>query len=102
MCTLALNTNCYDLGYQLPELTFPGQSASSTLLTSAPAGTPSATDIPALSSIINLSSPISTSPKATGSSTTSIPGFVSAAMDVGSGNPGVWALAAAAVGMVVL
>lgn len=93
-----LYVSCYDYGYTLKEFTLPGQNPSRTLSTSLLVG--SAFTSTSASSVL----PSSTSPASSGtspaSSGTSAP--TSAALGLGIGSGGVWALAAAAIGLVVL
>ncbi|KAJ8592667.1 hypothetical protein M405DRAFT_812386 [Rhizopogon salebrosus TDB-379] len=108
---------CADLGYPLQELTFPGQNPSRTLSTSFTGSTLPATSTSSSSvsmtlsqSVVNPSSivsPSSTSPSSgttTGSSTatSSTSTSTGAALGVGSGTKGVWAVAAAVAGLVIL
>ncbi|KAG1845662.1 hypothetical protein F4604DRAFT_1504353, partial [Suillus subluteus] len=70
---------CYDNGYSLQELTFPGQNPSRTLSTSSPAGTPTSTSPASVSVLTSVSAPTSisqttilpssTSPASSGTST---------------------------------
>lgn len=85
-----LFVSCYDFGYTLQELTLPGQNPSRTLSTSLLVG-----------SAFTSTSTSTVLPSSTSSSTaTSTP--TSAALGPGIGGVGVWALAATAIGLVVL
>jgi hypothetical protein len=87
---LELFVSCYDFGYTLQELTLPGQNPSRTLSTSLLVG-----------SAFTSTSTSTVLPSSTSSSTaTSTP--TSAALGPGIGGVGVWALAATAIGLVVL
>lgn len=90
ICMPELFVSCYDYGYTLQELTLPGQNPSRTLSTSLLVG--SAFTSTSVSTIL---------PSSTSSGTaTSTP--TSAALGPGVGGAGVWALAATAIGLVLL
>ncbi|KAG2038539.1 hypothetical protein BDR03DRAFT_954344 [Suillus americanus] len=111
---------CYDYGYSLQELTFPGQNPSRTLSTSSPVGTstgtsPTSVSVPTSvsastsiiqttilpSSTLPASSGTSTSASGTATSSTSTPTTSSAALGLSVGGNGVWAVVAA-IGLIVL
>ncbi|KAG2151713.1 hypothetical protein BD769DRAFT_1658147 [Suillus cothurnatus] len=122
---------CYDYGYSLQELTFPGQNPSRTLSTtssdiistitgttpasvSSPTTTvsvpTSVTSTPTFisqttilpSSASSVSSGMSTSTNGTATSPTSVSATSSAALKLSVRGSGVWALVAAAMGLIML
>ncbi|KAG0700082.1 hypothetical protein DFH29DRAFT_768551, partial [Suillus ampliporus] len=100
-----LYVSCYDYGYTLQELTFPGQNPSRTLSTSLIVATSPASSGTATS---HASSGTATSPSSSGTATSSTSSTApsstptSAAPRLGASGSGVWVLAAVAVGLVVL
>ncbi|KAG1753229.1 hypothetical protein EDB19DRAFT_817576 [Suillus lakei] len=122
-----LYISCSDYGYSLQELTFPGQNPSRTLSTSSLTATstivgtsPTSVSVPtSVSAPTSVSVPISqttilpssTSPASSGTSvsasgtatsSTSASATSSAALGLGTVGNGIWALVAAAIGLVVL
>ncbi|OAX36252.1 hypothetical protein K503DRAFT_318690 [Rhizopogon vinicolor AM-OR11-026] len=109
-----LYTSCYDQGYTLQELTLPGQNPSRTLSTSSPVTTSLVTATSSSIGVITslLKTTISTIPSSTinpsgtanGSSTTTSSTSTStgAALGVNSGKRKIWALAAAAAGLIMI
>ncbi|KAG2365642.1 hypothetical protein BDR07DRAFT_1398266 [Suillus spraguei] len=108
---------CYDNGYTLQELTFPRQNPSYTLSTSSPAGISAITSTSSVS--VSSPTPISkttvlfssisptpsgtlTSANGTATLSASTPTTSSAALGLSAEESGIWALAAAVIGLTML